>query len=158
MEEPNTQNPSVPQPEQPTPPVPVAEHTKKKLPFVPVVLLLTAILLASFGIAYYISGKTVPVREQADDPQEVTTQEELFLALDSTESTTVDGELLVRGRTLPDTTVVVYTNEDEESLESDATGAFETTVLVSEEDSVTVTAYSEDGEEQSQTFAVSPSL
>jgi hypothetical protein len=59
-------------------------------------------------------------------------------------------ELLVKGVTFPETTVVFYTETDENSVESDAEGNFEGTLtLESGINSLTVMAFTEKGEEQS---------
>jgi hypothetical protein len=67
----------------------------------------------------------------------------------------VDGEMLVKGNTLPSSTVAVYSDIDEDSVESDADGNFETVVnLPAEGGFLTVTAFSQGGEEKTVTLDV----
>ena len=58
--------------------------------------------------------------------------------------------MLVKGQTLPNSTVVIYSNTDETDVESDASGNFEgTTLLATGSNSLVVTAFSDTGEEKS---------
>ncbi|OGG04887.1 hypothetical protein A2Z33_06315 [Candidatus Gottesmanbacteria bacterium RBG_16_52_11] len=82
----------------------------------------------------------------------------MFLALNTAGATTaVNGEILVSGRTLPNATVLIYTDADETSIESSGDGQFESTVIVGENGGlVRVTAFSDAGEETSETISVAP--
>lgn len=67
----------------------------------------------------------------------------------------VNGELLVTGTTLPNTPVSVYSDIDDSSVQSDASGHFETTVALDEGGgAIKISAYSPTGEENSQTIEV----
>ncbi len=97
-----------------------------------------------------------PYFMKKEAPKEIV-QTPLFLALDSpkTQTTVVNGELLVKGRTLPKTTVFIYSDTDETSLLSDSKGNFEGTVVVGEQGGlVRITAFSDNGEELSKTVEV----
>ncbi|EKD85482.1 MAG: hypothetical protein ACD_38C00014G0001 [uncultured bacterium] len=67
----------------------------------------------------------------------------------------VNQEISVKGQTLPKSTVVVYTENDESSLEADATGRFETTIgLVDGINQLVVTVFADDGQEKTVTTDV----
>lgn len=67
----------------------------------------------------------------------------------------VNSEILVKGKTLPNVTVAVFTESDEDTIESDASGNFETTItLVEGINSLTVIAMTEEGEEKMVTLDV----
>ena len=67
----------------------------------------------------------------------------------------VNREVLVSGKTLPNTPVVVYTETDETSVDSDATGMFTTTVSLDDGiNTLVVTAYGENGEEQTKSVDI----
>lgn len=69
----------------------------------------------------------------------------------------VNGEVLVSGQTLPNTVVAVYSDTDDTMMESDATGAFEGTVVVSSNGGLLrISAFAKTGEEVSQTVAIAP--
>lgn len=62
----------------------------------------------------------------------------------------VNQEVVVEGQTAPNTTVVIFTETDEETIESDANGKFSTTISLSTGiNSLTITAFSDSGEEKS---------
>lgn len=76
----------------------------------------------------------------------------LFLNID-TKLGSVDGEMLVSGRTLPDSAVVIYTDSDETNVQSDSTGSFEGTLLVSPEDQyIHAAVFAADGQEKTTTL------
>lgn len=81
-----------------------------------------------------------------------------FLSLASKGNvTSVDGELVVSGRTLPNTPVVIYSEDDETSVESDGQGNFEGSVYVGEDGGlVQVIAYNDNGEQQEETLEIQP--
>ncbi|KKS98094.1 MAG: hypothetical protein UV73_C0003G0036 [Candidatus Gottesmanbacteria bacterium GW2011_GWA2_43_14] len=75
----------------------------------------------------------------------------MFLTLEYPEadSIAVDQETLVKGRTLPGSTVLIFTDADEETVQSDSQGNFETTIVLSDtSDVLSVTAVSPQGEEK----------
>ena len=75
----------------------------------------------------------------------------LTLTLESPADGTVvaDGKVMIKGKTLPRTTVAVLTDTNEESVESDASGSFETLIaLGSGLNTISITAYGENGEEK----------
>lgn len=141
------------------PPEPVKENSKQVKPFVPILILVAVLILSALGLMYNLTRPAVTTLDTVDSPDSEPTPQPLFLTLETTaEAQTVNGELLVRGRTLPNTTVIIYSNGDEASLESDAGGTFESTIVVSEDDVVTITAFAENGEEQTRTFTVSSDI
>ncbi|MCJ7740054.1 hypothetical protein MUP32_01905 [Candidatus Microgenomates bacterium] len=65
----------------------------------------------------------------------------------------IDNETLVKGKTLPGSTVMIYTSIDDETAESDSEGNFETTISLAEgEEVLSITAVSQVGEEKTLDF------
>lgn len=118
-------------------------------------------LIGTGGAAYFISQAKGP---QVAPPQVAVAIASptppppvLFLTLESptADTQTVDGELLVRGKTLPGTTVAIATDTDDTIVESDATGVFQDTILLTDQsDTLTVTAFGSNGEEQTASQSV----
>ncbi len=82
-------------------------------------------------------------------------QPKLSLTLESPASGDIvlDDLVLVKGKTLPQTTVVFYTETDENSMESDSQGNFEGTLTLEIGiNTLTVTAFAENGEEKTITL------
>lgn len=80
-----------------------------------------------------------------------------YVSLESPKEDTVvvDDKVEVSGKTLPGTVVFVYTEDDVYSSESDEAGNFSLEILVNEGiNTVTLTAFGENGEEQSIYFDV----
>lgn len=106
-----------------------------------VVILAIAGILA-FGYYYYqnnLSGQ--PILPVSQTP--------LTLILNSPIDGTLvaDNQVIVKGKTLPGTTVAFYTDTDENSVEADASGKFEGSLgLVKGINTLTVTAFGEDDE------------
>jgi hypothetical protein len=73
-----------------------------------------------------------------------------------TEDTIVEnGTLTIQGTTLPNTTVLFYTDTADGSADSDASGNFEGTIsLENGINTLTITAFSESGEEKSITMDI----
>ncbi len=66
-----------------------------------------------------------------------------------------DNKVLVKGRTAPNTTVVFYTDSDDNSIQSDENGNFESYISLGEGiNTLTVTAFGENGDEKSVTLDV----
>jgi len=81
----------------------------------------------------------------------------LTLSLESPQegSLIVDGNVSVKGETLPGAVVVFYTDEDQNSVEADANGNFQGDIsLVYGINTLVVTAFSEDGQEKTVTADV----
>ena len=136
------------------PPVQPVEtpKTHKSTLLMPLLLVLFALI---GGLSFlYIQSKTV------SNPAElaaVPTPVSFFLTILSPRgtATAVDGEVAVTGKTLPNTTVMLYSDTDETSLESSVTGAFEGTVLVGDTGgTLTVSAFRDTGEEKTETFVL----
>jgi hypothetical protein len=72
--------------------------------------------------------------------------------LDSPTASTsvVDDTILVKGQTLPNTTVTIYNDTDDAMIQSDSSGNFEgKLVLGPGENNLTITAFGDAGEEKS---------
>lgn len=127
------------------------ETQKKSFKKIYFVLLAFAILLGLVFVSKIITPS--PQKEVTLKP--LTTP--LFLAINSpkAETTIVNGELLVKGKTLPNTTVLIYSDIDETSLESDSYGEFKDTILIGDQGGlVRITAYSDSGLESSKTIDI----
>lgn len=99
------------------------------------------------------------VKEKKVFQPKASTNEEIpfYVSLESPKEDTVvvDDKVEVNGKTLPGTVVFVYTEDDVYSVESDEAGNFNIEILVNEGiNTVTLTAFSENGEEQSIYFDV----
>lgn len=135
---------------------PVSAPTKKRRRKLLLILLVVCIIVLA-GVAYMfnVSQKPLPETQQ----KATQTAQPLFLTIEhpKNEDTAINGEVLVSGKTLPHTTVLIYTDVDDASVESDDLGLFESTILLeSGSNTVNVTAYSESGEEKTVTLTVSP--
>lgn len=121
--------------------------------FTPIILILGVLLLAgAVGLYYYLNQKS---------PTTVNTQPKkqapLSISLESPSDGVLvnNGRLLVKGKTLPKTTVVFYTDSDSNSLESNNLGSFQGDInLTKGINTLTITAYGENGEEVSTTLDI----
>lgn len=142
----------------PVPTVSLPPRPKVRLPFL--IVLGLAIVLSGSVIAYTQFGlfrkpqppvvaqpiALVPAATSTPAPQP------LFLTLTSPKSgdLAVNEELLIKGQTLPNVTVVIYSENDETDVESDASGNFEGTILLAQgTNSLVITAFADTGEETS---------
>lgn len=140
----------------PPPTTPAPEPTKKSSALIPLLILLVLTLV---GAGWYILKNRNAPPESAPVTMNEPKKTPLFLTITSPqgEATAVNGEILVSGKTLPGTTVVIYTDTDDTSLESDAQGNFESSVVVGTKGGlVRITAYG-DSEEKSETLNISAS-
>jgi len=116
-----------------------------------IAVLLIVLVLGSAGFACFkFTKKTSP-------PAPVVTTQPLTLSLESPSDGTVvlDGQVTIKGKTLPNTTVVFYTENDQNSVESSSDGQFEGTITLSSGiNTLTTIAYAEDGEEKSITLDI----
>ena len=121
---------------------------------------LMALVLAGVGISltFYSKAKnpdqltlnTFPTAMPVEKPQ-------LFLTLESPseETMAVNGAVLVKGKTLPDTSVMLFTEGDDDAVQSDIEGNFEGVVMLAKgSNTLTVTAIGVEGDETSQTVTI----
>lgn len=171
--EPTTVNPE-PLPDNPAPaPTPKPEPivtppisdtpAPKKSNLIPLLLVLGLVVAIALPVTLYFTGNLSTPQTEAPVSQPLVkaspTAIPFFLTVLSPSDTTaaVAGEILVSGKTLPGTTVAIVTDSDDELLESDASGNFESTVVVGNAGgNLQITAYGTDGEEKTQTFTISP--
>lgn len=81
----------------------------------------------------------------------------LTLSIDSPSDGTVvtDKKITIKGTTLPNTAVIMFTESDQTSLDSDAQGNFEDSLMLDDGiNSITITAYDDKGGEKSTQFDV----
>jgi hypothetical protein len=144
--------PMVPQ----APPVP-AEEVKKGHNLKPIALVLIAISLvlgSGAGLYFGLKGKSEPTPTPTPILVQAEPAPELSLSLTSpTIDTIADGKMLkVSGVTLPDTPVVFLTENFDNTVQSDETGAFDGEIeLESGVNTLTVTAMADNGDEKSVT-------
>jgi hypothetical protein len=115
------------------------------------ILVLIVVVIGGAGYFFYMN--------KAEQPPvlPVTNKVPLTLNLESPSDGTLitDSQVLIKGRTLAGATVVFYTDADENSVEADVSGNFEGTIGVVEGiNTITVTAYGEDGQEVSTTLDI----
>ena len=130
---------------------------KVRWPFI--IVLIIAVVASGAVIAYTRFGfqpvKPTPAPQpivMAPAATSTPAPQPLFLTLTSPKSgdLAVNEELLIKGQTLPNVTVVIYSDSDETDIESDASGNFEGTVLLAQgTNSLVITAFADTGEEMS---------
>jgi hypothetical protein len=114
------------------------------------------LLLLGAGAFFFFSlqdktPKSTNSNIQSSPQPSVTTSQPLFLALDSPTASTsvVDDTILIKGRTLPNTTITLYNDTDDAMVQSDSSGNFEGKLLLgSGENNLTITAFGDNGEEK----------
>jgi hypothetical protein len=136
---------------------PVITPTSKGKPKLLGIALLTLLVLAGGAAAFMFAKPQSPVATP-EPIATLPTPQPLFLTVANLEEPmpAADGELLVKGTTLPNTTVLIFSDVDQTAVDADRQGNFEETVMIPDEDAVVrLVAYGENGEEISSTFAVS---
>lgn len=142
-------------PPPPTPVMPSPTPSKVRLPFL--IVLGIAVVASGSVIAYTQLGLFQPTK-LIPSPQPVAaislspTPQPLFLTLTSPKSDelAVNQEVLIKGQTAPNATVIIYSESDEVITQSDASGNFEATTLLAQgSNSLVITAFSDTGEETS---------
>jgi hypothetical protein len=128
----------------------------KQKGFVPILILVFVLAVAGVsGIYFYWKNTDNPqVTPEVSLP---TPQKDLTLTLESPTDGTLatDGQIMVKGKTLPNTTVAFYTDIDDGSIESDSSGNFMGNVRLGEGiNTLTVTAFSDDGNEKTTSMDV----
>lgn len=111
-----------------------------------VILVIAVLLIASLTSLVLRSQKPSPPIAK---PPIVTQPLVLSLQSPAEETVVLDEQVTVKGKTLPNTPVVFYTETDQNSTESDATGQFEgKIVLAAGINTLTVSAFGQNGEEK----------
>ena len=155
--------PAVPPAPQANPPAAPAEpvlavshvETKPRSFLIPLVIGFVLVLVGA--AAFFLTRSTPPPAPVAPPVVVQPTAVPFFLSVDNLqqEVAVVNGELVVSGKTLPNTTVLIYSDTDETSLQSGADGSFESTIVVNEVgESVRVSAITETGEQKDVTFVI----
>lgn len=128
---------------------------KNYIPLIAVGAMLVILLISGL---VFLSLKPKPeVTQPVIIPQVKTESKPLTLQLTSPGEgdLAVNDEILVKGTTLPNSTVVIYTETDQTSVQSSTSGDFESTVkLTSGINSVNVSAFADDGQEKSMSINV----
>lgn len=116
--------------------------------FVHILVVIVLIALVALGFVAY---KYLPNNPLNNKPSE------LYLTIDSPTSNTqaVDDVVTIKGRTLPNTTVVLFNLDDQTSVDSDENGNFESQIVLNKgENLITVSAFAEDGQEKTVNIAM----
>jgi hypothetical protein len=115
-------------------------------------------ILASLLIVFLVPSLfSSPSPSLFTETQQEKPAPELTLSLESPSDgvLSVNNEVVVRGTTTPGSTVTIVTESDDAIVEPDVYGIFETTVkLLPGINSLMVTAYASDGQEQSTTLTI----
>lgn len=114
--------------------------------FAPIlVLLFLVIVIAVAGAVLYTNLNKGGEITNLAEPKELT----LSLLSPSENTSAVDDQILIKGKTLPNTTVVLYSEFDEEILQSNTNGDFEGKLFLdSGKNVLTISAFSDTGEEK----------
>ncbi len=131
--------------------------------FVHLVLLFLVVAGAAAVIGSYIFLQSKSVPDSTNKTPSVTSASNipqiapLDLVIESpNENTLAEGKKInVKGKTSPNTTVVIYTDDNDTTIESDESGEFEGNIdLNNGINSLTVSAFREDGSQKSSTMDV----
>lgn len=112
-----------------------------------ILALVTAFTVLIAG-AFYLQLNTKKTAVTPTFPEQTP---QLFLNLESPAQDTLvtDNKVIVKGKTLPNTLVMFFTEADQNSVESDAGGQFEGELTLENGiNTLTVTAYGENGDEK----------
>lgn len=118
--------------------------------FAPILILMIISVLAIGGYLYLTKFNTANLPSLPQQP--FSESPKFFLSLESPNSNTVavNDQALIKGKTLPNTTIVMYNETGEAALESDQNGNFQGMLQLLPGDNVlTVTAFSDNGDEKS---------
>lgn len=119
---------------------------------VPILALVIIVVVIGAGliVLYYKNNYQKPADSASQESQ-------IPLSIESPVEGTVitDNQVLVKGKTSPNATVVFYSDEQENSVDSDTSGNFEGTIALARGiNSLTVTAFAENGDEKSLTLDI----
>lgn len=156
---PQAQAPATPPPATPPsqPASSNAQAPQKKGMLKPLLIVFAVLLVVLAGVLYWFVFRSAPAPQSTETSMQEAPKLFLSLTHPTGEETAVNGELLVSGKTIPHATVIIFSDSDDASVESDDQGMFEGTVVMGSGDSVVkVTAYDASGNEESQTLSVAP--
>ena len=111
---------------------------------------------AAFGYYYFVVNKPAKVETRTATTTEVSPKQFFLSVINPVDGVLVtEKKLLVTGTSLPDTVVVIYTDDSEVSTQSDKDGRFSGQIdLIEGLNSLTVTAFGEADEETSVSMDV----
>lgn len=124
-----------------------------------VLLLILAAVVAGGSYLYFYQFNQSKTPEL--NPQQirlVQAPESLFLTLESptASSQVVDDTVLVKGKTLPNTPVVMFNEVDDLNIQSDSNGNFQGRLTLGQgENDLTISAFGDDGSEKTLTVKIS---
>lgn len=130
-----------------------APVTKRFRAFTPIIVLLFIAVVGILGFVLVKKNEIPPVTQ----PVSIEKESLLPLSLESPKEgdLAVNDEILVKGKTDPNTTVIVFTDNDETSMESDAAGNFESTITLSGGvNTLRVSAFSDNGKEKTLSITI----
>lgn len=139
------------------------EMSRSKLTPLALVLVSLVSILIGGGAVYYLTQAAPRMKEKTVEMvvASVTPVPQFFLTINSPSENSVayDDEILVAGKTMVGSMVSIFSGTDETIVETDENGGFESTVTLGEgTQSLIVTAFGANGEEESVTMEVSPSI
>jgi hypothetical protein len=142
-----------------TTPVVQPHPASSKWPIVLVVLVLAVLGLGGAGAFYLVSRNSTAVPTPTSMPlaTEVVPTTGLTLTLNSPVDNTLamEPKIMVSGKTSPNTLVVILTESDQNTVESDTMGNFQSEIgLESGINTLTVIAYGENGEEKELSYNI----
>jgi len=122
-------------------------------PIIAVALVCIIAVAGFFAYSYFNKPSEYPNNSQAQKP--------LFLTLESPtqDTSAVNDRIMIKGKTLPNTTVVLYNESDEATLESNAQGEFEGKLMLGEgQNNLVISAFSDTGEEKTLNVSIDYTL
>ncbi len=123
---------------------------KKKLYFAVGLVVIVLVLALGTFLLIRVMQPSTPQTTSQPTQQEIIEQIPLTLDSPSEGALAIEDEILVKGKTLPNATVAIFTESDEVLVVSDLDGLFETTIkLIPGINSLNITAFSEKGDEKS---------
>lgn len=134
---------------------PFTDPLKKSFMRKQIMMIVVPIFIIVLGVLGYFSYQTLVKTKEESVSVTQTESVPLNLALASPleNSVITDSEITIRGTTLPNTPVLIYTENADNSVESDGKGNFEGKINLSEGiNTLTVTAFGGNGEEKTLAY------
>lgn len=119
--------------------------------------ILVVVIIAAGSFFYFTRPQTSPIPKYNPLNTQPASQP-LFLKLESPsqETSAVDDTVLIKGQTLPNTTVAMFNEADEATIQSDQNGNFESKLLLGQGDNnLTITAFGDDDQEKTLNLRMS---
>ena len=126
------------------------QSKSSKFPLVIILLIVAGLVIGGAGYYFLVFKKEKPA-----DVQTVLTPALLQIESPQNDQATTSAVILIKGKTNPNSPVVAYTDNNEQTFESDAGGNFEGELNLDEgPNDITITAFGDENEENTQTRSV----